>query len=115
MFCGQSSQPPDPVGARACLERVLASAGFASAPRRAKLLRYLVEATRDPAAKPVTEYAIGLDVYDRPASFDPRLDSIVRTELSRLRQKLKDYYAGEGRADPVIIEIPLRSYIPVCT
>jgi serine/threonine-protein kinase len=105
----------EPVDARACLERVLASPGFASAPRRAKLLRYLVEAARDPAAKPVTEYAIGLDVYDRPSSFDPRLDSIVRTELSRLRQKLKDYYAGEGRADPISIEIPPRSYVPIFT
>ncbi len=82
---------------------------------RARLLKYLADAARDPDAKPVTEYAIGLDVYDRPASFDPRLDSIVRTELSRLRQKLKEYYAGEGRAEPLVIEIPPRSYVPVFT
>ena len=58
----------------------------------------------------VSEYAIGLDVFQKPASFDPRIESVVRTEVSRLRQRLKDYYADEGRKDPIVIDFPQRSY-----
>ena len=61
----------------------------------------------------INEYAIGLDVFEKPASFDPRIESIVRNEAGRLRQKLKDYYAESGRQDRVLIELPPRGYKPV--
>jgi adenylate cyclase len=96
---------------RAHIETVVASI-LASSPRRAQLLRYLCTRTLDGEGDQVNEYAVGLDVFERPASFDPRIDSIVRTEMGRLRQKLKDYYAGGARGSTVQIELPLRSYIP---
>lgn len=98
---------------RAAVERILASAGFASAPRRSRLLRFLVEETLAGRGEALTEYGIGLDVFERFASFDPRIDSIVRTEVSRLRQKLRGYYAPAECAEPVLIEIPSRTYVPV--
>jgi hypothetical protein len=36
---------------------------------------------------------------------------VVRTEFSRLRQRLKDYYADEGRRDTIAIDFPPRSYV----
>jgi tetratricopeptide (TPR) repeat protein len=49
----------------------------------------------------------------RPETFDPRIESIVRTEMGRLRQKLKEYYSQVGTDSPsVVIELPLRSYAP---
>jgi serine/threonine-protein kinase len=95
---------------QAHIETVIASILTAS-PRRAHLLRYLCARTLDGEGEQVNEYAIGLDVFERPASFDPRIDSIVRTEMGRLRQKLKDYYGG-AQASAVRIELPLRSYVP---
>ena len=94
------------------LERLFSVSAFASSARRVQLLRYLVDraVAGDEAAN---EYAIGVDVFERPPTFDPRIESIVRTEVARLRQKLKEYYAGEGRGDRLIIEIPLRCYKPV--
>ncbi len=62
-------------------------------------------------ADKINEYAIGLDVFQRPTSFDPRIESVVRTEFSRLRQRLKDYYAEDGRRDTVVIYFPPRSYV----
>jgi adenylate cyclase len=97
------------------IEAVIASPTLSSSPRRAQLLRYLCARTLDGAGDQVNEYAIGVDVFDKPASFDPRIDSIVRTEMGRLRQKLKEYYAGESRPSTVRIELPLRSYVPVFT
>ena len=96
---------------RAHLENVLASPILSSSPRRAQLLRYLCDRALSGTGEPVNEYAIGIDVFEKPASFDPRIDSIVRTEMGRLRQKLKDYYAAQP--SPIRIELPLRSYTPV--
>lgn len=110
-----SGPPPLDSGQRAAVraqvERLLSGPSFALSLRRGQLLRYLVERTL--TGEGINEYAIGVDVFEKPPSFDPRIESIVRTEAGRLRQKLREYYAGDGRQDPVLIEIPLRSYQPV--
>src|SRR5262249_13437377 len=59
-----------------------------------------------------SEYSIGVEVYERPATFDARLDSIVRVEAGRLRAKLPGYYATEGRNPSIRIEFPKGSYLP---
>src|SRR5262249_1502318 len=61
----------------------------------------------------VNEYAIGLDVLEKPPSFDTRIDSSVRAEMSRLRRALNDYYARDGCHDPWRIVFPQRGYVPV--
>lgn len=94
------------------VDRLLASAAFASSARRRQFLRYVVDRALADGPGEFNEYAIGLDVFEKPPTFDPRIESIVRTEAGRLRQRLREYYAGEGGADPVVIEIPLRSYKP---
>jgi hypothetical protein len=92
------------------LDRVAASPGFSNSQRKTQLLRYLVEAALAGRGGEVNEYAIGLDVFERPASFDPRIDSTVRAEVSRFRAKLKEYYAGPGSKDAVWIDLGSRGY-----
>jgi Tfp pilus assembly protein PilF len=99
------------------LEAVTASPAFGNSARRAQLLRYLVERTLAGEGSRISEYAIGVDVLGRPVTFDPRTESIVRTEMTRLRQKLKEYYShADGVAGPSAsltrIELPLRTYTP---
>ncbi len=96
---------------RATLERLLGTQHFSASSRRGQLLRYLVEHTLAGDADKINEYAIGLEVFQRPESFDPRIESVVRTEFSRLRQRLKDYYAEDGRRDSISIDFPPRSYV----
>jgi serine/threonine-protein kinase len=96
---------------RATLERLLGTQHFSASSRRGQLLRYLVEHTLAGDADRINEYAIGLDVFQKPTSFDPRIESLVRTEFSRLRQRLKDYYAEDGRLDNIVIDFPPRSYV----
>ena len=98
---------------RAALERVLAADTFANAGRLSRLLRYLVERTLNGEADQLKEYVVGVDVFDRSESYDPRLDSIVRVEARRLRAKLQEYYQTQGAADPLIISIPRGSYVAV--
>jgi TolB-like protein len=51
-------------------------------------------------------------VYSREPPYDPLIDSTVRVEAARLRRKLKEYYAGEGRLNPVAITLPTGGYVP---
>jgi serine/threonine-protein kinase len=60
----------------------------------------------------IKEYALGVDLFGRGDSFDPQTDAIVRSEVSRLRAKLKTYYTNDGRDDSVIVDLPARSYVP---
>jgi hypothetical protein len=100
---------------RAYLNIFLTKPSFSSSVRRVRLLRYLVERTLAGEGEQITEYSLAMDVFEKPASFDSALDSIVRTEMSRLRQKLKEYYAGDCSADPILITLPARSYVPAFT
>jgi adenylate cyclase len=105
--------PVTPDAVRAQLERVLSSDSFAAAGRHSRFLRYIVERTLAGEGDQLKEYVLGTEVFDRADSYDPRLDSIVRVEARRLRTRLDDYYGGVGASDPVRIDIPRGTYVPV--
>lgn len=83
--------------------------------RRAKLLRYLVEMELSGRGDELKAFSIALDVLGRDASFDPSTDSIVRSEVGRLRDALRLYYAEESGHHDLRIEIPKGTYRPVIT
>src|SRR5690606_1482412 len=85
---------------------------FAQASRMAALLRYLVEAELAGTGRELNQSRIAIDVLGRNARFDPTLDSIVRTEVGRLRSKLVEFYATEGTADAVRVGLPKGRYRP---
>jgi len=105
--------PPSPPDIRAQLERILASPVFANADRMSEFLRFVVERALAGEGDQVKEYVIGVEVFKRDGNYDPRLDSIVRVEARRLRTKIDEYYAGPGHEDPVAVQIPRGSYVPV--
>ena len=98
---------------RCQLDRILASSGFANAERMARFLRYVVDRVLAGESEQIKEYAIGIDVFGRGADYDPRLDSIVRVEARRLRSKLDEYYATDGRDDVVVISVRRGTYVPL--
>ena len=59
---------------------------------------------------PPSEYSIGIDVFGRKPDFDPKTDSTVRVQVSRLRQRLKEYYEQEGANDKRRVVIPMGDY-----
>lgn len=76
-----------------------------------RLLRHVVEKTLAGEADQLKEYAVGMEVFDRDETYDPRLDSIVRVEAGRLRSRLEEYYNAEGAASPVRISLPRGGYV----
>jgi TolB-like protein len=95
------------------LDRIAASPMFANADRMTAFLRFVVDRALAGQADQLKEYVVGVAVFGRSDDYDPRLDSIVRVEARRLRTKLDEYYASEGRNDAVIVRIPRGSYVPV--
>lgn len=95
---------------RACVKRILDSATFAQSERLRRFLRFIVTETLAGHADRLKGYAIAVEVFDRDASFDPAIDAIVRVEAARLRAKLREYYATEGRDDSVRLALPKGRY-----
>ena len=113
---------PDPYGPPSGLsyttiwsavDRVRRSRTIRSSQRLIQLLTFVVDATLKGEASQVKETTIGVFVFGRSPDYDPKSDTIVRSQARRLRAKLKEYYNSEGSQDPVIIEVPVGRYIPV--
>src|SRR2546426_8380334 len=113
MLGRENAQQPPPEAIRAALRRITASSGFATAERMRRFIGFVIHKTLEGEAETVKEYLAGVEVFDRGPDFDPRTDTIVRVEARRLRKKLQEYYAGEGRLDPILITLPSGSYVPV--
>jgi tetratricopeptide (TPR) repeat protein len=94
------------------LARILANHRFVSADRNSRFLRYLVEKSLAGKSCEIKETIIAAEFYGRPGDYDPKVDSIVRVEASRLRTRLQSYYEHEGVNDPVRILIPRGTYVP---
>jgi hypothetical protein len=99
-------QTPKPELIRQELARILHSASFSRASRLSRFLSFVVEQALKGNSSELKEYVLGVEVFDRKESFDPRLDPIVRVEAGRLRTKLQRYYEQEGQADGIHIECP---------
>src|ERR1035437_2230782 len=101
---GVESPPLDPC--RLQLQRVLESESFRNSDSLRRLLSYVAERSLSHTADDLKEYVIGVDVFGKPPSYDPQKDASVRVQISRLRQKIDEYYTGEGSGDPYRLLLP---------
>jgi pimeloyl-ACP methyl ester carboxylesterase len=92
------------------LARMAQSRAFARADRMFPLLAYLVDARIRGMARSLDQRRIAIDVFGRDNDFDPACDAIVRVEIGRLRNKLREYYASEGGADELVVDVPRGQY-----
>jgi adenylate cyclase len=111
-FRGKSGAP-DEAAVLQPLERILASSDFDASPRSRAFIRFIVEETLAGRAEALTQSAIATRVFVRREDFDPTVDPIVRIQAGRLRRSLERYYLLAGVADPVRIELPRGTYMPV--
>jgi TolB-like protein/Tfp pilus assembly protein PilF len=97
------------------LTRILASRTFHQGDRLKRFLSFIVSEAVAGHRNELKEYVIGVQVFGKEESFDPRTDPIVRVQARRLRAKLAQYYREEGRADDLIVELPKGGYAQVFT
>jgi hypothetical protein len=94
-------------------ERIISSQCFGSSARLRSFLHYVADCTLRGAPEDATEQQIGIHVFGRRAGYNSSEDSIVRTQARLLRQKLTEYFAGEGAQEELVLEIPKGHYLPV--
>ena len=107
-----SDGAPDEETIRAALDRVTASDGFARSGRARELLTYVADEALAGRGDRINSKTIAQDVFGRDEAFDASADPLVRVQMGRTRNLLEAYYEGEGRDDPVLIEIPRGTYRP---
>ena len=117
----EHAMPETPAGERvgpgteeiwSAVERILNSRAMRGCNRLVQLLTFVVSSTLRGEATQLKETTIGVSVFGRSPDYDPKLDTIVRSQAWRLRAKLKKYYASEGADERLIIDIPVGHYVP---
>jgi hypothetical protein len=93
------------------VQHILASNTFKVSATLQQLLEFLAERSVLGNAAEIKEYTIGIEALGRKQDFDPKTDPIVRVQMHRLRQKLREYYDSEGRGDSVLVDLPRGHYV----
>lgn len=95
------------------LDRILNSKTFQHVQRLKRFVSFVVLETKAGRGDQLKEFVVGVQVFDKEASFDPRNDPIVRVQARRLRTRLSTYYAEEGQNDELLVELPKGGYSAV--
>ena len=93
-----------------CLDKVLNSPIFASAPKQQKLLKYLVDESHSGNGGKLKGYTIATEALGARPEFDSNHDSSVRVNAKRLRENLYLYYRDLGELDEVHFHLAIGSY-----
>ncbi len=88
------------------IERIVRSDEFRTSEVLRRLLTYLYDKAARGEADNLKEYVVAIEGLGKPASYDPQHNSAVRIQVGRLRQKLAEYYRGDGKDDPILIDLP---------
>lgn len=92
------------------VERVANSSYFRQGTKLRAFLLYVCENSIRGRPEELTSQSIGSKVFDRPPGYNLGEDTIVRVEARELRKRLEAFFAGEGRHESMIIEIPKGAY-----
>jgi tetratricopeptide (TPR) repeat protein len=97
---------------RAALSRIMASTGFVHSERLRSFLTYIVEETIAGREALIRGKTIAMDVYGRDPTTSSKSENVVRVDARRLRRGLMEYYATEGKNDPICISVDSGGYAP---
>lgn len=97
------------------LQRILASSEFTATESQRKFLKFVVLETLCGNSAEIKGFAVATRVFGRGDDFDQAVDPIVSIQANKLRRALERYYLVAGQSDPVYIDIPKGTYVPVFT
>jgi hypothetical protein len=109
MWCPQSAEERDTVLRE--LQSIVDSPYFCNSKRYPALLRYVVENALAGRADLLKERALGIEVFDRPATYDTNADTVVRFTAGEVRKRLLLYYSNHPPSG-IRIALPPGSYVP---
>jgi len=95
------------------LNGILSHPEFQATPQQRDFLRFVVTETLEGREHQIKGYTVATQVLGRKPDFDPKSDPAVSIQASRLRKALERYFLVAGGDDPIRIEIPKGTYVPV--
>ena len=95
------------------IERMLASPDFVGSPQQVAFLKYVVNQTLAGNASRIKGYTVATEVFGRRSDFNQSIDPVVSVQAGRLRRAIERYYLTVGTNDPIRIDIPKGTYVPV--
>ena len=90
--------------------QIVNSPRFSKSSRLSQLLLYLAEQTLLNRTELLNEQTIATEVFERGDDFDPGVDTIVRSHMVRLRQRL-DQYVSDSKETGFRVTVPKGEYI----
>ena len=93
------------------LEAVLASPHFCNSKRYPTLLQYIVENTLAGKLDSLKERTLGVEVFERPPTYDTNTDTVVRYTAGEVRKRLLLYYSEHTSSSGIRISLPAGSYV----
>jgi hypothetical protein len=97
------------------LDTILSSPHFRNSKRYPALLEYIVRNTLAGRSEQLKERTLGVEVFDRPPTYDTNADTIVRYTAGEVRKRLLLYYSDDGQSSNLRISLPAGSYVPEFT
>jgi hypothetical protein len=93
------------------LEAILASPHFCNSKRYPTLLQYIVENTLAGKLDLLKERTLGVEVFERPPTYDTNTDTVVRYTAGEVRKRLLLYYSEHASPSGIRISLPPGSYV----
>jgi len=93
--------------------RIAASGSLGRSQLLSDFLLYIVDRSIQGRADQITEQQIGVIVFGRTEDYDSNDDNIVRSYARKLRKRICEYFATEGRKEALRLEIPRGGYAPI--
>jgi hypothetical protein len=93
------------------MQGILLSVHFCNSKRYPAFLQYVVEQTLAGQGAMLKERTIGVEVFDRQATYDTNSDGVVRFTAGEVRKRLAAYY-HDSPASRLRISLPLGTYVP---
>ena len=107
------AHPSDPRWELAC--RIAFSGSLGRSRLLSRFLLFVVDRSIRGRTHEMTEQQIGTLVFDRAEGYDSNEDNIVRSYARNLRRRIETYYAVEGQAEALLLDIPRGGYVPSFT
>ncbi|MCS7023521.1 MAG: hypothetical protein NZV14_01885 [Bryobacteraceae bacterium] len=110
-----SQQRPEPNRQQVIesLNRILRSPTFQGSKRCQDLLQFLVLKRLEGDFDSLKERVIGAAIFGRKIDYDTSNDAIVRVKANEVRKRLAACYSETGKSEPLRIDLPVGSYVPV--
>jgi adenylate cyclase len=95
------------------VNRILTSSEFKATDVQKSFLTFVVETVLAGRSHEIKGYTVATQVFGRGEDFNQATDPIVSIQANKLRRALERYYLVAGQNDPVRIDIPKGTYVPL--